>query len=158
MINDELIMFTLAQRMAEVRWKRPGDDINEFKFKTVTRRVALFNEVPSEQQPWCGQAEHSSQEAQVTGMPYKTTLECNWIVYQCVAKAPKAIGAIENNQILWGIRNVMAPKPTDIGYPDRRNTLGGLVYHCFISGRIFKDPGDIDGQGMMVVPIKLLVP
>lgn len=157
MVNDELVMYTLAQLMAEVRWVRPGS-ADEHRFKTVTRRIKLFNEVDSAFQPWCGQAEHSAQEAQVTGMPYKTVLECNWIVYQCVSKDPKGIGAIENNVILWGIRNALAPKPADPGYLDKRNTLGGLVYHCYISGRVFKDPGDIDGQGMMVVPIKLLVP
>lgn len=157
MIDDELILYTLAQRMAEVRWVRPGST-EEHRFTTVTRKIALFADVPTSQWPWCGQAEHSIQEGQVTNMPYKTILEANWIVYQNTASTPKVPGAIENNLILKGIRKVLAPRPADIGFPDNRNTLGGLVYHCFISGRVFKDPGDIDGQGMMVVPIKLLVP
>ena len=42
--------------------------------------------------------------------------------------------------------------------PDRVQTLGGLVHHCFISGKLFKDPGDLDGQALIIVPIKILVP
>lgn len=157
-MDDELILYTLAQLMAEVRYTRPGDTTpNERRFVTVTRRVALFNEVDATAQPWCGQAEHGAQESQVTGMPYKTILEANWIVYQCVGMDSKAIPAIENNCILKGVREALRPKVNDPGFP-KRNTLGGLVHHCFIGGRVFKDPGDIDGQGMMVIPIKLLVP
>jgi hypothetical protein len=68
------------------------------------------------------------------------------------------LGTVENNLIIGGCRKVLAPQPDDPGFLDKRNTLGGLVHHCFISGRIFKDPGDIDDQGMIVIPIKVLVP
>lgn len=158
MIDEELIFYTLAQRMATVRWERAGDDPDARQFVTISRRVKLFSDVSADQQPACYQAEWASEEQQVSGMPYKTTLMANWIVYQCVGKDKNALGAVENNLILGGIRQALAPLPTDPGFQDRRNTLNGLVYHCFISGRIFKDPGDIDDQGMLVVPIKLLVP
>lgn len=159
MIDEELILYTLAERMAEVRWTRAGDATPDTqRFKTASRRVKIFADVPSAQQPACFQAEWASQEEQRSNLPYKTTLEANWIIFQDVNRNPKALGVVENNLILGGVRKVLAPKPNDVGYPDQRNTLGGLVWHCFISGRIFKDPGDIDGQGMMVVPIKLLVP
>lgn len=154
MIDEELLFSTLAQRMEDVRWVgwAPG------QFLTTTRRIVLFAEVPTEMQPWCGQAEHGTTEEQVTGLPYKTVLEATWIIYQDAARGPGVEGAILNNLILGGVRRALAPRPSDVGYPDRRNTLGNLVHHCFIQGRIFKDPGDIDGQGMLTVPIKLLVP
>lgn len=158
MIDEELIFYTLAERMAAVRWTRAGDDPDARRFITMSRRVKLFSDVASDQQPACYQAEWASEEAQITGMPYKTTLMANWIVYQCVAKDHNALGAVENNLIIGGIRKALEPLPNDPGFLDKRNTLNGLVYHCFISGRIFKDPGDIDDQGMLVVPIKLLVP
>lgn len=154
-MNEELILFTLAQRMQEVRWTRQGVDEPERKFVTMSRRVVLFGECPA--QPACYQAEHGDQVAQVTGMPYKTIIEAKWIVYQNVAQDPKALGAVENNLIIQGCYDVLAPKPTDPGWP-KRNTLDGLVHHCYIGGQLFKDPGDLDGQGMMVIPIKLLVP
>ncbi len=157
-MDEELILYTLALRMADVRWTRSGDAPDARRFITVSRRVKLFSDVAFAQQPACFQAEWGDDSAQVTGMPYKTVIQANWIIYQCVGKDKNALGAIENNLILNGVRRVLAPTPSDRGFPDNRNTLGGLVHHCFISGRIFKDPGDIDDQGMMVVPIKLLVP
>jgi uncharacterized phage protein gp47/JayE len=38
------------------------------------------------------------------------------------------------------------------------NTLGGLVYWCRIEGRVFKVPGDIDNQAMLVVPVVVEMP
>lgn len=158
-MNEELIFYTLAQRMVDVRWTRSGDpEPNTRRFLTVSRRVRLFADVPSESQPACFQAEHGDTYGQVTGMPYKTVLEANWIIYHCVGKDQSAIPAIENNLIIQACRAELAPKPADPGYLDNRNTLNGLVHHCFISGRVFKDPGDIDDQAMIVIPIKLLVP
>lgn len=156
-VDEEEVLFALAERMAMVKWVRPGSD-KEHKFITISRRVKLFSDVPSSQQPACFQAEWASEEVQQTNMPYKSTILANWIVYQCVGKDKAALGAVENNLILRGVRDALKPLPSDRGFHDKRNTLNGLVWHCFISGRIFKDPGDIDDQGMLVIPIKLLVP
>lgn len=159
MIDEEAIFAALAELMPTVRWTRAGDpDPLTREFVTVDRRVRLFADVAANQQPACFQAEWATDEQQTTGMPYKTVLMANWIIFQCIGKDKKAKGAIENNLIIGGCRKALAPLPSDPGFPDKRNTLGGLVYHCFISGRIFKDPGDIDDQGMIVIPIKLLVP
>jgi hypothetical protein len=145
--------------MATVRWTRAGDsDPLTRKFITISRRIRLFSDVSAQQQPACFQTEWASDEQQVTGMPYKTTLMAAWTVFQCIAKDHNALGTVENNLIIGGCRAALAPLPTDPGFPYKRNTLNGLVHHCFISGRIFKDPGDIDDQGMIVIPIKLLVP
>jgi hypothetical protein len=158
MIDEELILFTLSELMATVRWTRTGDsDPDTHRFVTISRRIRLFADVPSNEQPACFQTEWSTDEQQITGMPYKTTLMAAWTIFQCVGKDRKALGTIENNLIIGGCRRALAPQVNDPGFP-KRNTLGGLVHHCFISGRIFKDPGDIDDQGMIVIPIKLLVP
>jgi hypothetical protein len=37
-------------------------------------------------------------------------------------------------------------------------TLGGLVSHCWIEGRIEMDSGDNDGQAKAIIPIRILVP
>jgi hypothetical protein len=159
MIDEELILFRLAERMPLVRWTRSDDpDPDTRKFITVSRRIRLFSDVAANQQPACFQTEWATDEQQVTGMPYKSTLMAAWTIFQCIGKDQKALGTVENNLIIGGCRKVLAPQPDDPGFLDNRNTLGGLVHHCFISGRIFKDPGDIDDQGMIVIPIKVLVP
>lgn len=38
------------------------------------------------------------------------------------------------------------------------NTLGGLVYWCRIEGRVFKDPGDLDKQTLLIVPLIVEMP
>jgi hypothetical protein len=158
-VDEELICYTVAALMPTVRWTRDGDPTPlTRKFLTVSRRVKLFNEVDTKEKPACFQAEWATQEEQKTNLPYKSTVEIRWIIYQSLGMDPKALPTIENNLILRGVRAALAPKPDDPGFLDRRNTLGGLVHHCFVGGTIFKDPGDIDNEGMLVVPIKVLVP
>lgn len=154
MMDEELIYAALAARMADVEWTR--GDASVHQFKVTSRRVKMFSDATV--QPACYQAEPASSEGQVTGMPYKTILEAFWIIYHNVSKDKNAIGTTENNLIVKGCREALAPRPTDVGFLDKRNTLGQLVHHCFIQGRIFKEPGDLDGQAMLTIPIKLLVP
>ena len=54
---------------------------------------------------------------------------------------------------LDALEEALAPPP---GFD--RQTLGGLVHYCRIEGRVVKDPGDLDGQGLALVPIKILAP
>lgn len=161
MANRELIFRAVRRLMDEVSWLRLDDNDqpvgSAISFVTKARKVKLFSDVPTEQQPACFQAEHGDQIAQKSNLPYRELLETNWIIYQDRANQGFE-GAIENNLIIDAIKEAFAPKPRDPGFRDKRNTLNGLVYHCYIEGRIFKDPGDIDGQGMIVIPIKLLVP
>lgn len=37
-------------------------------------------------------------------------------------------------------------------------TLGGLVDHCYIEGEVICVPGDLDGTGMIDVPLTVVVP
>lgn len=127
-------------------------------FKEKTRRIVLFSDVPAAEQPWIGQAEHAETSAQKTNMPYKRVWKASWMVYHRASDVPGGIGAIWNNLIIDALEAALAPKPGDEGFLDERNTLSGLVWHCFIEGEVFKDPGDIDKQALIVVPITLLVP
>lgn len=151
-MSREAIFAALFALTQGVTWDDPART-----FKTRSRRVKLFSDVPANQQPALYQAEHSESSSQVSNLPYKRTFAASWIIYQAVGNDPKAVPATENNLILDALQAALAPRPTDRGFP-QRNTLDGLVYHCYIDGEVFKDPGDIDNQGMMVIPIKLLVP
>jgi hypothetical protein len=46
----------------------------------------------------------------------------------------------------------LAPNPVT-----RKQTLGGLVSHVWIDGKVMKGPGDLDGDGVAVIPVKILV-
>jgi hypothetical protein len=53
------------------------------------------------------------------------------------------------NWVLWGIASVFQTKP-----PYQKQTLGGLVYHCWIEGEIF--PETQDQQIVLTIPIRML--
>lgn len=162
MAEEELIFRALRRLMDDVTWTRLDDDDQPVgdpqSFIIKSRRIVMFNEIPSEMQPACYQVEHEDTEAQKSGLPYKTILMANWVIFQCRAQNENEEATIENNLIKSAVRRALEPKPYDRGFHERRNTLNGLVHHCFMDGRVLKDPGDIDGQGLLVIPIKLLVP
>lgn len=158
-MNREEIFEALFAHTADIQWNVGSSNAPIWEiFKIRTRRIRLFSDVPDKEQPWLGQSEHGETASQVSRMPYKFVLQAQWIVYHVTGKQPKSTPTIKNNQILDALQAAIAPKVTDPGYPDERNTLGGLVYHCYFDGDIFKDPGDIDDQAMLVIPIKILVP
>jgi hypothetical protein len=37
-----------------------------------------------------------------------------------------------------------------------KQTLGGLVTDCYIEGEVVKVPGDLDGKGVAIIPIRVL--
>lgn len=138
-----------------VSWNTPPQ-----AFVTMSRRVKLFSDVPSDQQPAFFQAEHDVNYAQVSNMPYKRVFEAQWIVYLPAPAddSPTAIPPTTNMNLCRGaLEAALAPRPIDMGFPNRQ-TLGGLVYHCYLEGRSLTDPGDIDFQGMLILPLKILAP
>ena len=55
------------------------------------------------------------------------------------------------NVILDALDATLKPLPSE-----RKQTLGGLVSHCRQEGQKLKDPGDLDNDGLIVYPIKIL--
>ncbi len=155
--SREQVFSALFALTSGVEWNI-GDDDNPVieTFLERSRKIKLFSD--AETQPWLGQAEHAESFLQQSNLPYVRTFQANWIVYHKSGAQPGDIPSIRNNLILDALQDALEPKPSDPGFLDERNTLSGLVYHCFIEGEIFKDPGDIDEQAMLVVPIRLLVP
>lgn len=117
----------------------------------TSRRVRLWDDMPSV--PGLCQGEHAESISQATRMPSKRVWSAEWYVYHRVGKDPSAVPATTNNQILDALEAILAPPP---GYETQ--TLGGLVHHCWMDGNILKVPGDIDGDGLIVVPVHMLVP
>lgn len=120
-------------------------------FAFTARRVKLWDDI-SEFPALC-QGEHGEAITQTTRMPSKRTFMAEWYIYHRVGKDPNAVPAKTNNEILDAIEAVLKPAAGQ-----ETQTLGGLVHHCWIDGNILKVPGDIDGDGLIVVPIHILVP
>ena len=118
----------------------------------ASRRVATWTDLPA--QPALCQAEHDETVAQATAMEPRTTLGASWLIFHQAGLDAAAVPAQTTNAILAAVRALFVD-PTE---PDLAQTLGGLVHKCWIEGRIQKFQGDLDGQALIVVPIKILVP
>ena len=146
MTSRETIFQALFDLAASVTWGSPRAG-----FAHSARRVKHWDDLPA--QPALCQAEQGEDVVEVTGRPSITTLSATWLIYHDAGKDPAATPASLSNQILDAVQALFPS-----GDPDQVQTLGGLVHHCFISGRVFKDPGDLDGQALIIVPIKILIP
>lgn len=135
-------LFDLANGMT---WGSPPRS-----FVYSSRRVKLWSDLPG--QPALCQAEHDEEIVQTTRLESKTTLNASWLIYQNIGADPTATPTTENNLIMDAVQALF---PDD---PEMVQTLNGMVHYCRISGKIFKDPGDLDDQGLLIVPISILVP
>jgi hypothetical protein len=120
------------------------------------RRLKLWSDVPLSARPACylfegGEDAYSwSERARA-----KRIIEVRLFVY-LNAKESKTVGGSLLNDVMDRLDAGFTPSGTDglVG----RNTLGGAAYHCRIEGTVLKDPGDLDGDALLVVPIKIVLP
>ena len=144
-MTREPIFQALFALGAGATWGEPGRG-----FAYASRRVRLADDLPA--LPALCQAEHEETVERVAGQPPRRILSAAWIVHHTAA-GPDAVAASVNNLILDALEATLPPDS-----PDGDCTLGGLVAHAWIEGQVFKDPGDLDGRALMIVPIRLLVP
>lgn len=145
-VSRERVFNALFELANGVTWGAPPRG-----FQYFARRVKLWADLAGQFPALC-QAEHDETVDQVSRLPSKTTLQASWIIYHDAGKDTGAVPATESNLILDAVQALFP------GDPENGQTLGGLVHHCWISGRVFKDNGDLDGVALLIVPIKILVP
>jgi hypothetical protein len=145
-VDAEAIYQALFNLASGLSW--PGGGALAF----AARRVKTFDDLPA--QPALCQAETEETVAQVTGRPAIVTLGASWLIYHQAGKDDAAIPAQTTNAILTAVKALFVD-PTD---PSFAQTLGGAAHKCWIEGRIQKFQGDLDGQTLIVVPIRILVP
>lgn len=121
---------------------------------TTSRRLKLWGDVDRSRQPACYLVEHDEEEAwSGRGQLQRRHLKLSAWCYASTEN-PDTVGGQYINYMLEAIENSLAPDDPTQGVL----TLGGQVNWCRISGRTFKDPGDIDNQALLIVPILVLWP
>lgn len=121
-------------------------------FVTRSRKFKHFSKVPTDQQPAHFQTEFLDKAQQKTGMAAIRRWHASWTVY--FSSNP----GDDNDVPTIAMNDIVDALEACVADPFNKQTLGGLVEHCFIDGEIIKIAGDDDGQGMIVVPITILVP
>jgi hypothetical protein len=122
----------------------------------ASRRMTLWSDVPAALRPAFFQLE-SGPETYEWASPAtpKRTLEAKLFLY-FDSRDPAIPGATAINNALDAIDAGLAPVGSDLSLG--RQTLGGTVYDCKIMGVPVRDTGDLDGDGLAVVTVRLVGP
>lgn len=124
-------------------------------FVLSSRRIKLWGDVSATDKPCMFLIEtHETRTQQPPqGLPSKLLLRAKAVIYT-VSQSPNIVPSTQMNLMLDAVERALAPDDVT------RNvfTLGGLVYRCWVEGDIVKTPGDLDGEGMAIVPINIMLP
>ena len=155
MASREQIMQALFALAQTVTWTDPNTG-EQMTFQKTSRRLLSFGD--AQVYPTLCQIEGDEVIAQRSGLPHRVTITAAWVIFHNdgLDRTLPNVPAATNNAILDAVLSVLAPAGADI--PNNRNTLGGLAYRVWVEGKVLKDPGDLDGQGILVVPVKVLLP
>jgi len=120
------------------------------------RRIKLWDQVPAAMKPCAflfegGRNPYTWTNLSTPNRGYELQL---FIYIDC--KDPNTVGAVQLNNIHDALDAALVP---DAGFGQEIGacTLGGLVHSCRIFGEVLKDPGDLDGDGLMLVPFKIVL-
>ena len=122
----------------------------------ASRRMKLWSEVPAALRPAFFQLESGPETYQWTSPATpRRTFEARLFLY-FDSRDPSTPGATAINAALDAIDAALTPAGADVGLG--RQTLGGAVYDCKITGVPVRDTGDLDGDGLAVVSVRLIAP
>jgi hypothetical protein len=120
---------------------------------TASRRLRHWSDVKSSEQPALFQIQKTEDPTQKRGLPTVWNLDADLYLYVHSGKDHSAIPSTQLNRFLDAIEAALAP--TDP--VTNAQTLGGLVSHCWISGRIETDEGVLGDQAVAIIPVAILV-
>jgi hypothetical protein len=119
---------------------------------TASRILLHWDDVSPNQQPAMFLAQDTQQAEQITGFPTKYLLGAKVWIY-AHRDTSEEVPSAQINNILDALDAALMPDPS----PTFKQTLGGLVEHCWISGAIETDEGTLGNQAVAIVPIQMLV-
>lgn len=120
------------------------------------RRLLLWSDVPKESRPAAFLYEGGAESHVWTnGAQARRTIEIKLFIYTDDSNTSVA-GATLLNTLADALDAALAAAGADL--QTGRNTLGGAAYWCRIDGNTLKIPGDLDGDGILMVPIKITLP
>jgi hypothetical protein len=123
-------------------------------YVTKSRRLKLWTELGTGDKPAIFMAERGDTYTRESeAVPEVVTIDVQLFIYTDAGKDQSIVPASVLNPLIDAVDAALAPSALT-----GLQTLGGLVSHCWIEGKIMKDPGDLDGDGVAVIPIKILLP
>lgn len=136
-MNRELIFSTLFERFRGIDG-----------FVTISRRLKHWDDVPVTEQPALFQTQKSEVVSTVPGLNQVSDLQVDVYLYARTSGDPSSSPATILNPLVDAIFTALKPDPIS-----NKQTLGGLVQHCWIEGSIETDEGVLGDQGVAIIPI-----
>ena len=118
------------------------------------RKLKLWSDVPAAARPACFVFEGGLESyAWSESAAPKRVIEPKLFVY--LSAKGDNVGASLLNGVMDALDQAFTLSGADLGLG--RNTLSGAAYSCRIDGKVLKDPGDLDGDALLVVPVRIVL-
>ena len=124
---------------------------------TTGGRLKLWADVPSLDQPAAFVTKHRERR-EIARAPIQAGLEVRYLHLAIYCYSRTDDPDIEGSDDLDTMMEAFDAAFTADKMGTLLLTLGGLAYYARIEGQIFQDPGDIDNQTMMIVPVIVEMP
>jgi len=126
-------------------------------FTATSRRFVHWDQVNETQMPFLTMLKTGEMRGrQNEGLP-TLTVNAHVFIYMSAGMDPEDVPDTTMNALLDALDVAVAPSGADL-LNGNRQTLGGLVSHCYPLGPVFVDTGDIDGKAVAAIPFRILVP
>ncbi len=121
-------------------------------FSTASRRFKMWTEVAAPDMPALFLLQKDELASTVPGLNTVWTIQCEAVIYTDLGGDPYAAASSVINPLLDAIEAALAPSPVT-----NKQTLGGLVQHCVISGAIVIDEAINGDVSIARIPIEIKV-
>ncbi len=150
-VARNVVMQKILTLLSSVTFSSPINNASTWVIPP-SNKLRLWNNVDATQQPCCFLVTHRELDEYRGNGLRRRRLELGiW----CYSRADNVSGANDLDTMMEAFETVFAIQDD---YSTGNNTLGGLVYFCRIEGKVFKDPGDLEGQTLLIVPLVVEMP
>ncbi len=118
-------------------------------FVTASRRMQLVTEMQNSQLPALFQQQAGEITEQHRGIPSRYTLHVDLAIYAFNADQ-KGSAAPQLNELIDAVEAALAANALGV------QPLGGLLSHCFISGKTEVFEGSLGNKAAAVIPVQIL--
>ncbi len=126
-------------------------------FTATSRRFVHWDQVNETQMPFLTMLKTGEARGrQAEGLP-TLIINAHVFLYLSAGMDPEDVPDTAMNTLLDAIDAAVAPSGADV-LNGNRQTLGGLVSHCYPLGPVFIDTGDVDGKAVAAIAFQILVP
>lgn len=158
--SRDAVAAALLARISAATFSTPINGRTAFSGSS-SRRLVLWGELSDNLKPAAYLVFHREQYGQARGgasrgIPPRRIWQFAVFCYFPAPKTPATVGDRTLDVLMAAIEAALVPDD-----PGRNVlSLGGLLPDGYarIEGDVFRDPGDLDGQGLLIVPVRVLVP